>query len=408
MLNKGIWLFSVYLLLLLGNISYANISNDYLSAEPKNLSFEKEKEFINGYKDWLKKNKSFQRPAIVWAAVDGHRWFVEMLIRHNESVDTEEKDGGNALSAAILNKRISIVSLLLEKGANPNFTYSNKMRGVKPIILASQTGNIKIIKMLLDKGSDVNYSVPNKYNTTPLYHALFHYQLPAAELLIQRGAVFKPYFRADGKIVPYIRRNACVLKKKYKTVFKYVACASEQHKLKPGFNCFKATTKIEKMICKESALAILDAEMTKVYKSSRKLKLSGVARKQRAWLSKRNKCEKNVDISKCLRNQYKSQLQTLFRKVLVKLTVDDKSYIPDVEISDVTISDDEVVYLIRNGEYRFGIISNKFFFSTFNGISLNSYLYCVKSYNEKGVLVSGDNECTKDMVSNKFAKIGAI
>lgn len=408
MFKKGIWLFSLFLCFSLGSVSNASISNDYLSTKPIKMSFDKEKEFINGYKEWLKKNKSFYRPAIVWAAADGHGWFVEMLIRHNESVDAEEKNGGNALSAAIINKRVSIVSLLLEKGANHNFTYSNKMAGVKPIILASQAGNIKVIKMLLDKGADVNYTVPDKYNTTPLYQALFHYQLSAAELLIQRGATFQPYFRTDGKMVPYLRRNACVLKKQYDSVFKYVKCASEQYKPKPGFNCSKATTKVEKRICKESTLAILDAEMAKVYKSARKLKVPSVVRKQRTWISKRNQCEKGADISKCLQNNYKSQLQFLFNGVVIKLISGNKRFIPDVQVSSVTISDVDVVYFIREGGYRFGVISNKFFFSTFNGVSLNSYLFCAKSHDEEGVLVSGNNDCSKDIVLKKFNKIGVI
>ena len=98
---------------------FADEKETFSPIEPKlNLSKEMEIKFIGDYKSWLIKNKTYYRPAIVWAAVDGQKWLVEMLIRNNEPIDTEEQDGGNALSAAILNKRDSIVSLLLDNGAD--------------------------------------------------------------------------------------------------------------------------------------------------------------------------------------------------------------------------------------------------------------------------------------------------
>jgi hypothetical protein len=190
----------------------------------KPMTYEQESKFIATYKSWLQKNGKDFRPALVWAAAEGEKWFVEMLLQHNEKIDEEEKAGGNALSAAILNKQEEIVELLLSKGADPNKTYANQMKGAKPIILAAQVGNTKILTCLIQARADVNYVVPDKYQTTPLYTALFHNQLEAAEVLIKSGAVFRPYRYSDGTIPERVKNHACTLKRVYEETFKEVQC----------------------------------------------------------------------------------------------------------------------------------------------------------------------------------------
>lgn len=192
--------------------------------QTKPMTYEQESEFIAKYKSWLQKNGKDFRPALVWAAAEGEKSFVEMLLRHNEKIDEEEKAGGNALSAAILNEQEEIVELLLSKGADPHKTYANQMKGVKPIILAAQAGNTKILTRMIKAGADVNYVVPDKYQTTPLYTALFHNQLEAAEVLIKSGAVFRPYRYPDGTIPERVQNQACALKRVYAETFKEVQC----------------------------------------------------------------------------------------------------------------------------------------------------------------------------------------
>jgi hypothetical protein len=191
------------------------------------MTYEQEEEFIAKYKSWLQKNGKDFRPALAWAAVDGEKWFVEMLLRHKEKIDEEEDAGGNALSAAILNEREEIVELFVSKGADVNKTYSNQMSGVKPVILAAQAGNTRILSQLIKAGVDVNYVMPDKYQTTPLYMALFHNQLEAAAALIESGATFKPYHLADGSIPEHVVRNACVLKPTYEKTFKDIPCDAQ-------------------------------------------------------------------------------------------------------------------------------------------------------------------------------------
>lgn len=190
----------------------------------RQLSWAKEEEVVKYYKLWLEEEDIAFRPPLVWAAMEGNMLFVEMFIRHGEEIDKEEKDGGNALSAAILNENVDIFNFLIDKGANIHITYSNKMSGVRPIILAAQTGNISIISRLIDSGADINYAVPDKYGTTALYQALFHDQIDAAVKLIDAGAQFNPYRFPDGSISEKVQQNACLLKKKYQEVFKEILC----------------------------------------------------------------------------------------------------------------------------------------------------------------------------------------
>jgi ankyrin repeat protein len=66
------------------------------------------------------------------------------------------------LAQAILFRKIPIIQLLLEKGANPNFPGSS---GKPPLITALESNwgspdRLTIIKMLLDSGADMNAKGP--------------------------------------------------------------------------------------------------------------------------------------------------------------------------------------------------------------------------------------------------------
>jgi uncharacterized protein YecT (DUF1311 family) len=76
-----------------------------------------------------------------------------------------------------------------------------------------------------------------------------------------------------------------------------------------GFDCDKATTKTEKMICSDSELSKLDEEMAVAFKksSSDSTLAETVRNDQKKWLKERNQC---VD-KDCLKQAYSSRLVTL-------------------------------------------------------------------------------------------------
>ena len=80
-----------------------------------------------------------------------------------------------------------------------------------------------------------------------------------------------------------------------------------------SFDCEKATTKVEKMICADPELSKLDDELGRVYSENLKKYPDYVANfqaQQRAWLKERNKCE----TKECLRSIYQKRIAQLTPK----------------------------------------------------------------------------------------------
>lgn len=78
----------------------------------------------------------------------------------------------------------------------------------------------------------------------------------------------------------------------------------------PGFDCGKASTAVEKIICSDSALSALDSQLAQAYKQS--LKQSEDAQTlrigQRSWLANvRNKCRDAA----CLAQAYERQIEQM-------------------------------------------------------------------------------------------------
>lgn len=78
-----------------------------------------------------------------------------------------------------------------------------------------------------------------------------------------------------------------------------------------SFDCIKATTSIEKMICADQELSSLDKELNNIYRN-----LTGAAaypdikKSQRAWLRQRNLCAE----TECLKNMYRYRAAELSEK----------------------------------------------------------------------------------------------
>jgi len=77
-----------------------------------------------------------------------------------------------------------------------------------------------------------------------------------------------------------------------------------------GFDCTKASTKVEKLICADSDLSILDSALSGYYwlalLTNKKLKST-----QKDWLKERNKCLDKA----CLQNSYSERIITLKKSI---------------------------------------------------------------------------------------------
>lgn len=78
-----------------------------------------------------------------------------------------------------------------------------------------------------------------------------------------------------------------------------------------SFDCAKATTNIEKMICSSTQLSELDSELSSIYKSAFAVDKS-IKQDQLIWIKERNKCS-NVE---CLKEAYEDRFTALQKFVL--------------------------------------------------------------------------------------------
>lgn len=88
------------------------------------------------------------------------------------------------------------------------------------------------------------------------------------------------------------------------------AAADEPAAVKPSFDCAKAGTLIEELICKDPELSALDAKMGTTYRAARTISDDETSLKtaQLSWLkNERNKCA----TTKCLSDAYQSRLVAL-------------------------------------------------------------------------------------------------
>lgn len=90
------------------------------------------------------------------------------------------------LTLASFEGRVRVVKLLLELGADPNFSASN---GWTPIIAAANDGRTQIVKVLLKAGANPNFS--DSRGRTALHHLCFcprQTTVGIARVLVSSGA----------------------------------------------------------------------------------------------------------------------------------------------------------------------------------------------------------------------------
>ncbi|MCE2866213.1 MAG: lysozyme inhibitor LprI family protein [Oxalobacteraceae bacterium] len=77
-----------------------------------------------------------------------------------------------------------------------------------------------------------------------------------------------------------------------------------------SFNCSKATTQTEKMICSDSELGKLDEQLAGIYNEGKHI--PGLKAEQRAWLAELKKCSDSA----CLKAAYRERLDELNSQIL--------------------------------------------------------------------------------------------
>ncbi|MGF6599717.1 ankyrin repeat protein [Paraburkholderia sp. GAS448] len=120
-------------------------------------------------------------PLLVIAAREKSDKVVAALIANSKTdIEITDKVGENAMMMAALNDDVTIVKILIEKGAEVN------KKGWAPLHYAAANGNDEIVKLLLDHSAYVDAGSPN--GTTPLMMAARGGHVSTVKLLLDNGA----------------------------------------------------------------------------------------------------------------------------------------------------------------------------------------------------------------------------
>ena len=80
----------------------------------------------------------------------------------------------------------------------------------------------------------------------------------------------------------------------------------------PSFDCAKASSEAEKLVCSTPALAALDRRLAEVYAAAKaKMPDNEVVGWQRGWVKGRDECWKSEDKPRCVEESYKTRIVEL-------------------------------------------------------------------------------------------------
>jgi cytohesin len=116
-----------------------------------------------------------------WAAYDGHKEIVELLVAEGADVNAKDVDGLTPLYFAVFRDRNEIVELLIAHGADVDTEKEASF-----LSNAALGGYTEIVERLIAKGADVN--AKDGVGETPLLLAAWYGHKETVELLIAEGA----------------------------------------------------------------------------------------------------------------------------------------------------------------------------------------------------------------------------
>jgi uncharacterized protein len=134
--------------------------------------------------DIIRKNK--QKLDIFEAASIGDTTTISQLLDETRNLlNSFSPDGFTVLGLASFFGHLSLVKLLLDKGANPNIASNNQFK-VAPIHSVCASSHFDITELLIRHGADIN--AKQMKGVTPLHSTAHNGQTKLSKLLIDNGA----------------------------------------------------------------------------------------------------------------------------------------------------------------------------------------------------------------------------
>ncbi|RYP54743.1 hypothetical protein DL768_000567 [Monosporascus sp. mg162] len=120
-----------------------------------------------------------------WAAENGHKEIVQLLLDKGAEIDAKDKYGWTPLSRAAEKGHKEIVQLLLDKGAE--IDAKNNYGRRTPLSWAAEKGHGGVVQLLLDKGAEID-AKDDHGGWTPLFWAAENGHKEIVRLLLDKGA----------------------------------------------------------------------------------------------------------------------------------------------------------------------------------------------------------------------------
>ena len=119
------------------------------------------------------------------ASFNGNTTLVRVLVQRGADINQPAQGGATPLYVAVQQGHDYVAKHLLKNGADSNIA-AGQFYDSPLTVLASENGNVEIAKLLLDYGANINFT--NSAGISALYFSAQNNYLPLAKLLIENGA----------------------------------------------------------------------------------------------------------------------------------------------------------------------------------------------------------------------------
>lgn len=148
------------------------------------FGLEKVLQFLISQWDGSCARDSMNRDPLAWAASNGHRSVVKMLLDHGVEPLQHDEDGQTPISLAALNGYTEVVKLFLDYNIDPNL----RGIGIKiPLTEASYRGHHETVELLLNRGAHPD--LKNNDGRTPFLWACYNGSIEIVRTLLDHSVV---------------------------------------------------------------------------------------------------------------------------------------------------------------------------------------------------------------------------